>query len=340
MSDETARNACNQRKMSILFNIPPVRFDPISPYSLGYTSAQLNMRRKVEVLKYAKQSTQTNKLTRKERAAMISRGNFKGNQLFCTNDHSIPVSTSASDVPGPITYLVEDKTVPLYNFISNQISADGNPIDSEEWSLYTIPSVDVPSGLDNITNIGTLLIRESIKLPTYIYVYNVPIVYNLQGIDIPYNTSGIIINVNINNPTTKIYYGSSETTNNTSSTSVEINTFRVLLKPDSAITSGTYNYTCSIFAGYMTIANMFIYTSPGFSYNIGVSYNASETTDYTEIDMDTNLNINTDSTAILQSTSFSMIANIDYNYYIPNNINCENKTTPSISSKTINFTGT
>ena len=41
----TTDNACNQRKINMLFNIPPVRLEKAeSPYS-KYTSQQLNMRR-------------------------------------------------------------------------------------------------------------------------------------------------------------------------------------------------------------------------------------------------------------------------------------------------------
>ena len=62
-SSSTTDNACKQRKINMLFNIPPVRLEKaISPYPT-YTSQQLNMRRKVEILKYKKNSTQGNRLT-------------------------------------------------------------------------------------------------------------------------------------------------------------------------------------------------------------------------------------------------------------------------------------
>ena len=54
----------NQRRINMLFNI--LRFDEKgSPYP-AYTSEQLNMRRKVEILKHNRNSTKGRKLTTKE----------------------------------------------------------------------------------------------------------------------------------------------------------------------------------------------------------------------------------------------------------------------------------
>jgi hypothetical protein len=340
MSDATITNACNQRKMSMLFNIPPVRFNPISPYSKGFTYEQLNMRRKVEVLKYNKQNTQTSQLTKKEKQAMVSRGNYKGNQLFCTDDYAIPTPTSSSDVPGPITYLSEDKNVPLYNYVSNTfVYAIGNPIEEEEWSFYTRPEVVLPSGLNNITNVGTLLIRDTIEQPLYTYNYKIPVVYQLQGVNIPYDTSGIIMNVSITNPTAKIYYGSNEIANNVSSTTFENSTYQVSLQPDSSITSGTYSYSGQLYTGLVEVSNMQLMSSPGFSYNIGISYTASESIDYTNSDTNNGTTSSIDQTTLLDNTTFSMVANIDNNYTITAPTNCNVFTTASTSLKTIQFSG-
>ena len=337
MSDETIQNACNQRKFSMLNNIAPVRFDPISPYSKGFTYEQITMRRKVEVLKYAKQSTQTKKLTKKERQAMIARGNYKGTQLFCTNDYAIPRPTSSSGIPGPITYLVEDKTVPLYNFLPNTAAyAVGNPIATEEWTFYTIPNITAPAGLGNITNVATLLIRETIEQPIYIYNYKIPVVYKITGVDIPYNTTDITINISITTPTITIYYGSEEINDNTTSINLDTSTFLITLKPDSSITSGTYNYSCQAFIGYIEAVNMRLLTSPGFSYNIGFGYTANKDIGFP---LDSDSNLFTNITTLSENTTFSMIANVDDTYTISEPNNCELNTSVSTSPKTINFSG-
>lgn len=337
MSDETIRNACNQRKFSMLNNIAPVRFNPVSPYSKGFTYEQITMRRKVEVLKYAKQSTQTKKLTKKEKQAMIARGNYKGTQLFCTDDYAIPRPTSSSGIPGPITYLVEDKTVPLYNYLPNTAAyAVGNPIATEEWTFYTIPNILLPAGLGNITNVATLLIRQTIEQPVYIYNYKTPVVYQITGVDIPYNTTGITINISITTPTFNIYYGSEEINDNTTSINLDTLTFQITLKPDSSITTGTYSYSCQAFVGYITASNMRLLTSPGFSYNIGVGYTANKEIDFP---LDSDDNLFTDITTLSENTTFSIAANVDDTYTVSGPVNCELNTSVSTSPKTINFSG-
>ena len=47
--------SCYRRKIRMLFNEPPPRLEIVSPYSVeggGYTKAQLDMRRKAEILQY------------------------------------------------------------------------------------------------------------------------------------------------------------------------------------------------------------------------------------------------------------------------------------------------
>ena len=50
MSNDTIKTACEQRKFNMLFNIPPVRNEIVSPYPT-FTKNQLDMRRKTEILK-------------------------------------------------------------------------------------------------------------------------------------------------------------------------------------------------------------------------------------------------------------------------------------------------
>ena len=58
-------NIFNQRRKMQLLNIPPTRYTPISPYP-QFTQFQLNMRRKVEILKYSASNTnsKTNNFTK------------------------------------------------------------------------------------------------------------------------------------------------------------------------------------------------------------------------------------------------------------------------------------
>jgi hypothetical protein len=86
------------------------------------------MRRKAEILKYnsTKSSSQTNSLTRKQQWSQIVKGNYTPCPVDTIN---IPVSTTASDIPGPPMYLYEDSNVLLYNYTNytlNRISGNAN----------------------------------------------------------------------------------------------------------------------------------------------------------------------------------------------------------------------
>lgn len=65
-----------QKKQFATFNAAPPRAETVSPYG-NHTKAQLDMRRKAEVLKHSnnRQNTKTNNLTKNQHWAMLARGN-------------------------------------------------------------------------------------------------------------------------------------------------------------------------------------------------------------------------------------------------------------------------
>jgi hypothetical protein len=105
------------------------------------------MRRKVEILKYENNATntKTNNFTKKQQWSMLVNGNTKnGSQASiikrelsmknnenpnpCPQDEFLPTLSSASDVPGKVIVLQYVPNVPLYNYVSNEAFAqnDGN----------------------------------------------------------------------------------------------------------------------------------------------------------------------------------------------------------------------
>ena len=130
----------DQKNQLAYFHVPPARYTPISPYAQaspvtndktnGFALQQrLNMRRKVEILKYksCQQSTQTNGLTQKEKWALLSRGNTRETTshprfMDCSKNFYAPTWSTAADVPGPPILLQYDDTVPLYNYINGSIN--------------------------------------------------------------------------------------------------------------------------------------------------------------------------------------------------------------------------
>jgi hypothetical protein len=338
MSDNSLQNACSQRKFSLLYNKPPTRYEPISPYP-EFTSAQIKMKRKVEILKYAKQGTNTRKINQKEKLSQIFKGNYRGNTIVCAEDHLIPVKTSSSDVPGPIVELVEDKNVPLYNYLPNRFANALQINDNQdEWSLFVNSNVFALSGLNILTVISTLLIRKAIKQEIYVYTYVAPVLLNIVGSGLDLNTNGLIMNVNLNNISTKILYGSDEINYNPSITTLDTYDIQITLQPNPLIISGTYTFSANLYLGYMTVSNIYLNTSPGFSFTFNLTYNASKELDFTYIDTSA---VSINSTTVLNNTVSSLVtnANDDFNTIENSTINCIINTPPSTKEKTVSFYG-
>lgn len=342
----TVANALEQRREYLLGRTPFVRNEIVSPYPT-FTKLQLDMRRKVEVLKYKKNSTQARNLTAKEKQAQILRGNYRGNVLYCADDKNIPVKTSSSDVPGPIITLQEDPTVPLYNYITNQFSPAVSFTESDEkWSLSILPNVTVADSTttDTDTIIATLLVKDAIDNTTYYYTYSTPYVLTIEGNNIPIDASGETISITINNPRIKVLYQSSELANSESNTnsnfvtSIENTSVEVKLEPDSSNTN-TFSYSAQIYLGTITLSNIYVDTYPGISYNFALEYLITKQidTDNNPVSIISSEDINTTTT----NTIVNIITNLD-NYSVLASSECT-ITTPTEESSTsavILFEGT
>ena len=148
----------DQKKRLAYFRTPPPRYTPASPYDGRVTQQQLDMRRKVEILKYKnnQQNTKTNDLTQKQLWALLARGNNRELSPYLdfdiTANNGLPMRTctanetqrtwsSACDVPGPPMELFYDPTIPLYNYLNSSInhaSYAGLPEgDTSVLKLYT-----------------------------------------------------------------------------------------------------------------------------------------------------------------------------------------------------------
>jgi len=198
----TPNNICNNTayQNSVLLkqrfqlnNIPPQRYDNLvnNPYLLSYTQSQLDMRRKAEILKYtaANTNTKTNNLTRSERWAQIVNGSSKQRNLSssfiqsniisqtsnsitvqtCPSGSIITTPSYASGIPGPITNLSLDTTVPLYNYATGQ-----NPYAIINQQQSTVPFI-YDSGLDKLDQLLTFInyIPQNTVTLTSIYIQNI-----------------------------------------------------------------------------------------------------------------------------------------------------------------------
>ena len=182
----------DQRRKLKFFNTPPPRYTPISPYP-QYTSEQLNMRRKIEILKYnnSVQNTKTNNLTKKETYALLARGS--GNQYSqttiqqaivnpmdlsaCVVNDTKPTWSTACGIPGKPFILQYDPNVPLYNYI-NDATQDANyatapDTDTTIVKMYTLNQLEylylqqkilAPDSTNNV-DYGNNINRQTRTLP-------------------------------------------------------------------------------------------------------------------------------------------------------------------------------
>jgi hypothetical protein len=113
---------CHNRKLKMIYNTPPIRFEKISPYTDGqFTKEQLDIRRKREILKYSspKNSSPSVQLTKSERFSQTIRGASNRRQrpqdfdALCANKN---IMSNLAGIPGKPVALPLNNDVPLYNY--------------------------------------------------------------------------------------------------------------------------------------------------------------------------------------------------------------------------------
>lgn len=146
-----------QRRRKAQFNIPPIRFNLVSPYRSGaFTAFQLDMRRKAEILQYlpSAQGSQTNNLTKKQIWSQKARGvnartHSRAAIAQCVDGDmdsvgvAGPTWSTGCDVPGPPIQLYLDPSVPLYNYISTQRSYAFSPPSAAQWNSVSQNELNV-----------------------------------------------------------------------------------------------------------------------------------------------------------------------------------------------------
>jgi hypothetical protein len=272
----------SNRKKGLLFNVPPTRFTPISPYELNpaITQYELDMRRKVEILKYKKNTV--GGMSKKQQFSQAIKGatqrrNYSQTQITNmqmggNNQISCPptISTSAG-VPGPAFYLSLDTNVPLYNYVVTRTYATENQEDTLTKWLYT-QSNDI---VGNEIKIATLNIRKPIDQVVYFYTFTTSVGVQIRGNqkfpggDTKFSTKLITDDVNV-----IVKYGNVEITK----LSDPIVSFSPGFLTDISgnVTSSTA-FSGSIYMGNMTVSNLELLTSPGYTYDIWIKYIPSNT---------------------------------------------------------------
>lgn len=314
--EDFAKSVCAQYKENRLNNIPPVRYEPINPYlNSNLTKFQLDMRRKTEILKYKKSSSQGSQLTKKQIQSQLFKGNFNPSRTVCPDDYKIPVLSTAAGIPGPPMYLVEDRNIPLYNFVKNTNAyAEQAPKDDTQWIFTTNPNYySQPDFI--LTQIATLNIRNKIKFPIMSFNYVTPIIFRLQGNNMTSAHDNIITTATIDTSkiSFEVYYNNSLIANN-NLIDIKFNTLystnSIETKIQKPNNTDTYNYFSEAYVGTLSFNNILLTTAPGFNYDFRIKYNVDITSD------------NEEQTSFIEENSiFSMYVNIDDNYTLQSPVN-------------------
>lgn len=274
---------CLQRSRRQLLVKPPTRLELVSsPYQQGYTQQQLDMRRKVEILRYTSSASnsKTNNLTKAAKFTQMVAGSSQRrsytNQIIqeianrvinCPADDTIKNLTSSCDVPGPIEILQFDPNIPLYNYIvrTNVPSTENSVIDPPYIFYPASQPVSVQSG--NISDIvGTLYIPNTLNTNTF--DISVPTTFSIQGNNSNSNTA---IDLTLSAVYIYIYYNSSLVTTNDDSYSEYNNIPPVVTLPlltniqCTVVNSGAFQG--ALYLGNIT-AEMTLYTQPKILYDV------------------------------------------------------------------------
>jgi hypothetical protein len=271
---------CDQRRRRLALNIPPARFNVISPYiGTNYTQFDLDMRRKAEILKYSsnKMSTQTNSLTKKQRWSQISRGNFTQPSIsvvdpsstdltgaICPDDDMIPMSTHKSGVPGRQMFLYLNKSIPLYNYATaNRTYPFNIQTDYQFWRIATKEDALLPH--NNEKEFFTLSINNNIDQPFYVYSVTFPVGLLVTGTILQNNIPKTQpVTLSIFSITATIYY--SNKTVRTINVPVTLQTlvFNVAGK--------TGTFSAVQYVGNITMSSIRLTTEPGYIYDFKLMF--------------------------------------------------------------------
>lgn len=279
---------CKQRTIALQYNVPLPRFTPINPY-VTYTKFQLDMRRKAEILKYSanKSSTQTNNLTKKQSYALLARGSLptptqatlQSGSVNCDIDQTIPTPSSSCNVPGPIVYLYEDPTVPLYNYsdFNTRTYPEAVPTDNVIWKIVGFSDVVLQSRTQG--NLFYLIISNYIELPKHTFDMSVPVGITISGT----RKSGILpanITASVKSMTLTIYYNSS-IVSTIQTPNVGNNTGLNIVFDVSNSTPGAFKVTQ--YLGTININEIELFTSPTYVYSFLASFTLTLYSDSTTL---------------------------------------------------------
>ena len=301
-------NSVDQKQRFQLLNVPPVRYNNFStnPYmkrnpatGLVFTKPDLDMRRKVEILKYDsnRMSTQTNSLTKNGRYVQAVNGSIQRrsySQIYLqqnldTNGVLKPcpptqTPSSSCDVPGPTIFLYEDDNVPLYNYGTNAADAYGiqnqatNPYPFY-WNYIGYSNVANPynSALVSYSTFTTVYVVYT-DTPSYTFSIQTPISLNITGqlqnnvIQTYSDVSAIQISINSISINVKYSY-TNVTLSPTPVVIYEHGKTGVPINMGVNVSNMSRTFAANVYLGILQINNIQLPTQRGYIYDIQATVN-------------------------------------------------------------------
>jgi len=307
------KQLCEQKNKKALINIPQPRINIVSPYP-QYSSFQLNMRRKTEILKYnsSQQNTKSNSITKKQNFANLSKvsnviSQYQINEpysnVLCNLNVTKPTLSTACNIPGPPIILQYDPNIPLYNYgnykdnrpygIINKMSNATynaaynfnsiNNIISSETAYNPDTKQDDYTTFTYSGNLGLLSIGDNLSNANYSFNISCPIALWFYGTnELNNNNNNNILNIKITNITANVYYNDFLVASKQVNTqSQDFNPITVEC-PISTIKEGIFYATQ--YVGMLNINNLILQIPPQTVYNIkyvaNYTYNSKTVINY------------------------------------------------------------
>jgi len=285
MTDQFCLNYSSRRKQNLELKIllekingryenPSATANPYAKINattgLPLTQYELDMRRKIEILKYDKSSNVS--LTKKQAWTQIVRGSsqrrtYSQSQIIAiqngteteTDDLCPTLSTSAG-IPGAAFYLKLDPNVPLYNYLLSDTYATSNVENTITWTHTNNSDV-----FGNDPMLFTIFVGPAIDVNYGIFTFSAPLSLRVSGTSSATDVSGTFsVTIPTENISVSVSYGGSDIFLNTT----PVITFESQINGKTG--NGSFNGQIAI--GQLIVSNLGLYLSSGFVYEISIHY--------------------------------------------------------------------
>jgi hypothetical protein len=297
-------NSIDQRRRFQLYNVPPVRYNNLAnnPYDINpatnkpfFTKYDLDMRRKVEILKYNanNSNTQTNSFTKAEIYAQAVSGKYQQrtysrsfiqdnsfndglNVNTCPPGTVIKTPSTSCDVPGPVVYFYEDDTVPLYKYNTNIDSNYGFlqqdlQLTGLLWDYTRLSNIELPYASDTYSTITSIFIKYS-DIPSDKFSIETPIALHITGSllsSISSYTDTNALRINIKSVSILVKYSYSNVSLvNEPNYMFEHGSNGIPIDIGVNITNSPLFFEATCYLGILKINNIPLFTQKGYIYDI------------------------------------------------------------------------